>query len=106
MARIYFKQHHESNTTEWTSYGTYCEDDLTEWGDACVNVYDITFHSGQNHIEWSAYREYICPDEVTKITKEEYESVISKIATVEDLYDKADEILNPLIRFLSTQTRS
>lgn len=97
MARIYFKQHIESNTNEWTIYGTYCEDDLTELGDVCVNVYDIAFHSGQDHMEWSEYRDYIRPDEVTKINKEEYESVISKIASVEDLYDKADEILKPLM---------
>lgn len=97
MARIYFKQHHESCNTEWTSYGSYCEDDLTKWGDACVIQHDITSNSEKDHLEWSKNREYIWPGEVTKINKEEYESVISKIASVEDLYDKADEILKSLL---------
>lgn len=97
MALIYFKQRHESANIEWTTYGTYCDKQITSDGDVCVKVRDVTKHAGLDHLEHSVYRAYVFPEEVTEITKEEYESVICKIASVEDLRDKADEILKSLL---------
>lgn len=97
MARIYFKQHHESCNVEWTVYGVYRDKQLTSDGDVLVKVHDITNNADLDHLEYGVYEEYIVPEEVTKITKEEYESVISKIASAEDLRDKVDEILKSLM---------
>lgn len=97
MARIYFKQRNESCNTEWTVYGSYCEEEITNDGDFLALVHDITNHADEDHLKYSDYQTYIEPESVTEITKEEYESVISKLASVEDLYDKADEIMKSLL---------
>lgn len=97
MALIYFKQRNGSSNVEWTIYGTYNDAMITSDGDVRALVRDITNLRENEHLEHSAYRTYIVPEEVTEITKEEYESVISKIASAEDLRNKADEILKSLM---------
>lgn len=97
MARIYFKQRYETAKVEWTIYGSYCDEAITTNGDVLALMHEVSNNADLDHLEHSVFREYIVLEEVTEITKEEYESVISKIASVEDLYDKADEILKSLL---------
>lgn len=97
MGRIYFKQHFESGNVEWTIYGSYCDYEITTDGDIRVLVREITSQADLGHMEYSVYRMYIVPQEVTEITKKEYESVVVKIDTAEDLRYKADEILKSLL---------
>lgn len=97
MERIYFKQHVESGNVEWTIYGSYDTDKMEKEGDVNVIVHDITKDNEKDHLEYSVYRTYIFPENVTKITKEEYETTIAKLTSTEDLRAKADEILKSLL---------
>lgn len=97
MALIYFKQRFETAKVEWTIYGSYCDEAITTDGDVCALVREVTNNADLDHLEHNVFREYIVPEEVTEITKEQYESVVVKINTAEDLWTKADEILKSLL---------
>lgn len=97
MALIYFKQHLEDNECEWTLYGSYREDKITPEGDVLCLVHDVTRENVGDRLKYYLYIVYIEPSEVTEITKEEFESTVAKIKTAEDLWTKADEILESLL---------
>lgn len=97
MERIYFKQHVESGNVEWTIYGSYDTDKMEKEGDVNVIVHDITKDNEKDHLEYSVYRTYIFPENVTKITKEELATALDKLMTTEDLRAKADDILKSLL---------
>lgn len=97
MKLIYFKQHCESGNDEWTVYGTYCDEAVTTDGDVCALVHGITNENRKDHLEYCEYREYIELEKVTEITREEFGAALAKLASVEDLYNKADEILKSLM---------
>lgn len=93
----YFKQHFESCDSEWTIYGCYSDLDIQREGDVLCEVYEIRHVDSNEHIDHNAYKEYIEPDEVTFITKEEYLAVVNKLHEVDDYYSKADDVLKTLI---------
>lgn len=97
MARIYFKQHVESGNVEWTIYGSYDTDKMEKEGDVSVIVHDITKDNEKDHLEYSVYRTYIFPENLTKITKEELETALAKLISTEDMRYKADEIMKSLM---------
>lgn len=92
----YFKQHFESCYSEWTIYGCYSDHDIQREGDILCNVIEVR-REDNKHLIHEVYKEYVEPDEVTEITKDEYISVINKIQETNDYYYKADEILKSLI---------
>lgn len=97
MERIYFKLRNESARCEWTIYGTYTDKDRKPEGDILCLVHDITKDNEKDHLEHSVYREYFLPEDLTEITREEMETALAKLASTEDLYNKADEILKSLL---------
>lgn len=93
----YFKQHFESCDREWTIYGCYSDHDIQREGDVLCNVIEVQREDNKVHVEHNAYQEYIEPDEVTFITKEEYRAVVNKLHEADDYYSKADDVLKTLI---------
>lgn len=97
MEKKFFKQHFESGSREWTMYGCYDELDITPNGDIRCLVDDIENDSDNEHIQHTIYVLHCEPDEVTHISKDEYNTVINKLRKADGYYDKADEVLKTLI---------
>lgn len=97
MERVYFKQHCESGNDEWTIYGTYTDKDRQPEGDVLCLVHEITYYQEKDHLEHSVYRAYFLIEDLTEITREEMEAALAKLTSMEDLYNKADEILKSLM---------
>lgn len=93
----YFKQHIESWKQVRTIYGCYSDKDILPEGDVLCKVRDVTKDEVKDHIEYDAYMDFIEPDEVTYITKEEYIQAIKVFRKADKLYCKADELLKNLM---------
>ena len=93
----YFKQHFESCNSEWTIYGCYSDHDIQRAGDVVCEVHEVQRDGDKDHYEHSVLKEYIEPDAVTSITKEEYLAVVNKLNETDDYYCKADDVLKTLI---------
>lgn len=97
MKKKFFKQHFESGSSEWTIYGCYDESDITPNGGIRCLVDDVENDPDLGHIRHTIYENYCEPDEVTHITKEEYNAVIKKLRKADGYCDKCGELLKSLI---------
>ena len=97
MARKFFTKSYETCNVQWTIYGSYCEDEIRPEGDVRCYVHDVTREHGEEHMCYNLYEQYIEPKHVVELTKEEFESAVAKIRSAEDLWHKADKILESLL---------
>lgn len=86
----FFKQHFESGDKSWTNYGFYNEKEITEQGDVRCICFQIT-DEGYEGVD-----EYVEPDEVTEISEEEMQRVISILQKVDEHEAKIRELVRPL----------
>lgn len=93
----YFKKHNESCDREWTVYGCYEEQDITPSGDILCVVDDIEMNPEKSHLQHSIYQDYFEEDEITQITRSEYNEMLNKVKKAEEYLNKADSILKALI---------
>ena len=97
MEKKYFKKHCEGATLEWTIYGEYDTNCITDFGDILCVVNDVTIDPSANHIRHSVYKDYVELDEIEHISAYDYYYALSQIEVAEALYTKADELLKMLV---------
>lgn len=91
----YFKINYASNSLEWTEYGGYEDSDITPDGYINTTVYSVECDDGKYSYE--CYENYLYPDDITKITEEEYRHVVEQLQKVDELQSQIDEVLKALI---------
>lgn len=93
----YFKKHYESCDKEWTVYGCYKEQDITPSGDILCVVDEIEMDPEKSHIQHDVNQDYFEEDEITQITRSEYNEMLNKVKKAEEYLNKADSILKTLL---------
>lgn len=93
---IWFKRRFETDKSVHTVYGAYEEDEVTDDGDVLCMVYCIEENPSTERLEYDSFEDYIEPDEVEAISKEEYLRVLEELQKVDELNAKKTEILKKL----------
>lgn len=95
MEKKYFKESSASGSHDWTAYGCYDETDITPEGDIDAVVYSIDCDDGKYYYE--CYENYFDPEDITEITKEEYQHVVEQLQKVDEIQAQIDGVLKSLL---------